>query len=441
MKKLEYMLECIRTERYRERAWLLSVLGILPKEQHSDSLRLAGLDILKTNDIKHPYKLMASIGSNNISKPTATLEISNLNNDNVVEIEDYIVDKPLFGRNEKIELKAGQLHSLRSNITTTYGLLLVNLILIEYPYKGLVEYLNEEFTPSKINKIAYNALMSNKCSIDMHLRFENGISALTALSQTVVPSASLKAITPNPEIAKVKPKLLEEYKDRMNDPAAVAELQAILVQMDKDYLAGDPAERFFIKKKSEMARLRTKGMFGAEQDFTNESKISVMTNSLEEGWEIKDLPMLNNTIRGGSFFRGAQTALAGYETKVIARIYQNYNFVDKDCGTKHGAIVNINSLNYKNFIGRYLLGKEDPLEVNDLEKLIGKTIIIRSPMYCVLEETNYCYKCIGDNIAKSGIGVTALMTAISSTFLSLFLAVMHTAGVTTHKYNYLDRIT
>jgi hypothetical protein len=217
-------------------------------------------------------------------------------------------------------------------------------------------------------------------------------------------------------------------------------MQNKLSVMNEQYLKDDPAERFYISAKSRGALLTVMGMVGGEQDFIDESKINVMTRSLHEGWTIDDIPAMANSIRAGSFNRGANTALGGYEVKIIARIFQNYTIFMGDCQTKMGASVKISAVNADVFSGRYFVNGL-AVDTNDLKTKIGKIVYIRSPGYCNSEGFTICSKCMGDTISNSTVRIPALMTGAIGSFLSLFLSLMHGQSLKTERYNYKERIT
>lgn len=429
MNKLEYIILAINERRHLERGWLLSVFGILPKNT-GDHIAVDAIDKLN--------KFHNDIGI----KVTDGVMVVRINNKEET-ITDFELGKPLYDRDQKINLKAHDLKCIKQDILTTYGLLIINSLLIEYPYEGIIPYLNEEITPKKLNKIAAEALKSDKVTVPMHLKFENAIAAINVLAQTAVPTASEKSITPNKKAIELRNELVEKYKGQMNDPAIIAEIQKQLVALDKEYLKGDPSERFFITGKAVTSRLRTKGMYGAEQDFVDESKFEVMVQSLSEGWRIENLPMMANAIRGGSFNRGANTALGGNEVKIAARVFQNYTIKIEDCHTKLGLSLLVNEDNYKSYEGRYLVGNIKPLTDDIMKTHIGKYVILRAPNHCLGDGTNgvFCKKCMGDLISNSGIGITALMTTVLSSFLSLFLALMHGSTLSVKEYDYINRIT
>ncbi len=356
-------------------------------------------------------------------------------------IEDYIPGKPLYSRNELVNITHGQLKCLKEDITTSYGILLLNSILIEYPYEGLVPYANIELTDKNINKIAKNALDIEKVTVTMHLKFENAISYITVLATAGVPSATEKSIAPNKLIKELKESLFKQYANQLKDPAILADIQKQIQTLDKEYLSGDASERFLVTNNAVLSRLKTQGLMGAENDFIDESKVNVITRSLDEGWKAEDIPILANSLRGGSYNRGSNTALGGYQNKIVGRIFQNYKIVDDDCFTTLGLTILINEDNYSFFVGRYLVNEDKPLTIEKLKTLQGKTIIIRDPTFCNSPNVSFCKKCFGHAVADSNVGLTAKMTTITSVFLSLFLALFHNSVLITQKYNYHNRIT
>ena len=414
MNKQAYVLQAIRDNKHLLRGWLIAMLGILPADT-----------------MMADYYLKTDKDS-----------LYSIDTDGITKLEGYTHGTPYLDKNEQITLLKGDLPMVHTDVLTTYGILIINALCIEYPYEGIVPYINGVITPGILNKVAYNALKSGTVTVDAHIRFENSISALASLSQTVVPSASRRSITPNPLVPKRKAELLAQHASKLHDPAVIANIQTELVNLDKEYLKGDSSTGFFIKKKSmNMARLRTMAMYGAEPDFHDESKISVIENSLTEGWGIDDMATLTNSARGGSYSRSASTALGGAEVKTTARVFQNYTISQDDCQTPNGLEVNFNQDNYLNFIGRYVLNTEVPLTELTCKELLGKPVYLRSPAFCLTDGTSICKYCIGDTVTDSEVGINALATTVTSAFLSMFMSLVHTSELSLHKYSYKDRIS
>ncbi len=430
MDKLEYFLLAGKFFMHTNNAWVLSTFGILDIRENLN--RVDSGDTINATD-----KRLSSIGLRYVNK-----SLQSILGDDVKTINGFKEMQPLFGINERVTVKASSLKCLKVDVDTTYGILLMNCILLEYPYGDKADYINGVMDDKVLNTLGEKLLKRDDVTVAQHFMFENAISAITNFTQIAVPSASKKAITVNPLVAKRKAELLLQYKDKLNDPATITIIQDELVKLDKEYLKGDPSLGFFIKKKSwNMTRLRTYSMYGAEPDFSDESKISVMTASLSEGWQAKDMVLIANATRGGSYARGASTALGGAEVKITSRIFNTFTIDDNNCNTTKGVECYINKNNYTSFIGRTKLNGSKPLTKDDLSALIGKMIYLYSPAYCSTPSTVICRRCIGENVYNSGVGIGALATTTTSTFLAVFMALVHTTSLSVAEYDLNERLT
>ncbi len=416
MNKLDYFIYSIKNENYRHRKWLLCVFAIIGDGTDNEFLKLDG------------KKLSAKIKKDGA--------------ETLVTIEDYKAGAPLYGKNEFCVIPKNCIGFIEQNMKSTYGIFIINALLLWYPYQGKAKYINGVLTPKLLNGLAYDLLKNDKASVEEHRKFENACNMISCLTQTGVPSASRKSITPNPKIPALKKKLLTENKDNMNDPTTIVKVMDQLIAADKEYLKGDPSEKFFSKKNWTVTRLKTMGMYGAEPDFYDESKLSVMETSLNEGWTKNNLPMLINNLRSGAYARGKETALGGESTKITSRIFQNYKVEVDDCLTTIGLLIPINEMNYKIYVGRYVPGRKDPLTVKELEAAAkkGDILEIRSPAFCKSNGSSFCKKCMGDQVNESGLGLNSQTITATSTFMSVAMAATHSKQLTVGRYSYKDRI-
>jgi hypothetical protein len=188
--------------------------------------------------------------------------------------------------------------------------------------------------------------------------------------------------------------------------------------------------------------MKTMGMYGAEPDYYDESKLSLMTTSLTEGWGKDNMELLINNLRGGSFSRGKETALGGESTKITSRIFQNYHIDVDDCNTTMGLITKINDVNYKNYVGRYVVGSDKPLTIEELKAMrdSGKTIKLRSPAWCSYPGTSFCKRCFGHGVADNGLGLNSQAIIATSAMMYISMKAMHSRQLSVGKYNFKDRI-
>ena len=304
MKKLEYLLKVINDEmgqtRYLERAWLLSVCGIIPREKDPIDTWYPGLD-------KKGIFTVSEKGGEKIY------------------IEDVPKGTAIVGPYDKVKLKKGDLINVKEDLETTTAAIIFYTLIFIYPYGDIIPFPKTKMSASAINKIAHDLLKEGKVTNDEHIRFENAASMLSALSQCFVPSATKKTIIPSKEVIALRDKLLEENKDKLNDPATMSMIQNAIADAYVKYISDDEGKNFLIKNKSlRFSKMRSLGIYGAEPDFYDPTKISVMTSSLAEGWKAEDLPMLINSGRGGSYSRGKSTAFAGAESDNAARVFHGH---------------------------------------------------------------------------------------------------------------------
>jgi hypothetical protein len=366
-----------------------------------------------------------------------------------VEIEDYVKGRPLYYPEEELFIKAHEIKCVKRDLYTSYGIGLMNAYFIEYPYEGLVEFVNStEGKPIKANQmndIALHQFLHGPGTVQervaRHKRFENDVGPITCLAECAITPASEKTVTANPENAKRKKELLELHKNNLSDPAVLANIQKELEDLDRKYLEGDEAEYYLSSKKARASRTRVYNIHGGETDFFNPGKMILVENSLHEGYQLKDVPVMANQIREGSYHRAISTANGGAEVKKTGRIFQNYTIVHQPCTTKNTIRRAINVDNYKQYAGRYRLNSTKPLTESELKSSIGKVTRIMSPQWCTSPGNTVCSHCMGDKVTNTNIGLAGLTNSLTSNLMSIDMAAMHTAGLSTARYNYIDRIS
>jgi hypothetical protein len=420
MNKRDFFIYSIQHEYYKERGWLESIWGILLENSPHSHLTEYGV-YLKDK------KLYGYI------------------NDKEEEIEGFTFDKPLYIPQEELTIKAHEMKCCKHDIVTSYGIALMNLYFQEFPYGEKATFINstdgKPLSGKTFNAIAKDFLISGKGTIDEHRKFEMAVGVITVLVEHSVTPASEKTICVNPENAKVKEELLIKHKDNLHDGATIAQIQTHLENLDKEYLKGDEAEYYYTLSKVRAARTRIYNMYGGAEDFADSSKTILMENSLHEGITLKDIPMMNNEIRRGSASRAVATQQGGAEVKLTGRLLQNYKFIDGDCGSKIGVTRTIKNDTYLKYAGRYLVGSKTPLSKSDLERLIGKTVEIRSSQWCLTPGNAACSICIGDEVINTKLAPTALGNSLTSTLMGISMSAMHTSGLTVHRYDFKNRIT
>lgn len=344
-------------------------------------------------------------------------------------------DMPAFSMGDRLYLQADMIPNYKgdSPLLTDVGKLLMNQLLLVYPFGDLVPYLNERFDPGKLDDMVAKMILDKKITRAMYNTYmENGYWYCEDGSLSTA-TWSEKSLTTDPKVLQRKQELLAQYKDQLNDPLVLAKIEKELIDMDKEWLKGDTAAPFYAVEGGKAWKEQRKKMFitvGMAIGFDKgANSFTFIPNSLEDGWTPETLPQAANDIRRGSYGRGIETAKGGEQTKFVLRIFQDVTIDEDDCGTKRGITVTLTENNYKEYLGRYLADDGTVLTTETAKPLIGKTVVIRSPMYC---KTNpgYCYKCCGDlfkNLDVRAIGMQAI--SVTSGFTSLSMKSMHTSSV------------
>lgn len=408
MKRLDYFKYAMEKELYRYRAWLMLMYSI-PVEN--------------TEYTK------------NFHYKTTESEIFFDVDGELVKIEDYIPGEPILPINGIIELPKGFMGFVDDNITTTFGCATMNILMLYEPYRGKVKYQNKQLTPALLNGIAEEMLTTDKATVEEHIRFEDMCEYVTCLSRVIVGTLTDKSMSAPKPVIELRDKLLKQHAHELTNPSVYAGIEKQLAEAYREYLKDDPSSEYLYDGKSISSLLRTEVMYGSEPDFFDETKIKVIKDPLAKGWSKENIDVLTNTARAGIYNRGVATAMGGAAVKEVNRIFQNYAIEGTDCNAKEGLDVKLSDINYEEYVGRYLVGRKTPLTLDELSKLKGKTITIRSPGFCLMPRPTKCMTCMGDAVSHSKEKIGGQMTTMFSSYMLVFMKLMHSTSLKSAKFN------
>ena len=348
----------------------------------------------------------------------------------------FIENEPLYNYKQSVDIKTNSIANVKTDITTTYGRLLANQLLLVENVGDKIDYQDGNWIKDGVlNNVMKIIAKSDDIDSEQSHNFVNALQFVSALTQLCVPSASEKSLTSHPDIAKRKKQLLEKYKDQLDDPAIITLIEQELIALDKQWLKGDLAEGFYKSGKDyNVSRKRMYIMHGGEKSFLDDTKIELTKFSLEDGWDLEELPKVANSLRDGAYSRGAATALGGERVKKFQQTFQNSRVSAKDCGTTKGAEFFINKFNYHFFIGRYLMDSTI-ITKEYIQSKIGKKISIRSPLYCLTPKTDYCEICSGIRTDENPNMINTLTASIGSVFMLLEMKATHGKELLTADYD------
>lgn len=436
MRKDEFFIRALQVGMYKSKKWVISAFSVFREELNNEP-----------NSID--WKIKAINGIWNVFLPEA--------NDftPILELDGSTIDSgsPIYRFNEQIVVSGKDIINLNSpKINTTYGILLANYMLLVYPFGSKMDYINGEMKINKIEGMIGERLVDDsspeakdptKITVNEYKEFVKATGQLEGFAQLCVPTVTEKSLTTHPQMKETIQRLKEQYKGQLNDPLIISKIDAEVERLDREWLKGDPSERFYLKDKAfAVTRKKMYGIYGGEAGLGDGTTMDFIDRPLTDGLDTEKLPAMINSLRSGSYDRGTQTALGGVAVKQFFRVFQNSNIVEKDCGSKIGIIRPIRKDNWKRFLGFYHIvnGNAFPINEDTVKALIGKTIEMRSPATCKTSSTDYCETCMGDNNSRSKTGLGAAASEIGSKFMIGFLKSMHGRSLKSEKFNILNDI-
>lgn len=428
MKKRDYFLKALNAGAYRYKVWVFNMFSVTRQSADTE------FDYQLFRGEKHYYFL----------DPESDVET-------YIELEDTNVEEAPFTFKQPVSLKVGDIPNVDRDLDTTYGNLLFNMVALVYPFHDKVPFRTGHIKTKAIEADLVKRLISdgaepvindqpidNPIYVSEFLNYVDAVMSLEGYSQLCVPSATRKTLTRDPEIPKRRDELLEKYKGQLDDPSVVAKIEEELIKMDKAWMAGDLGEGFYHKDKSyNVIRKKMHLLGGYEAAFGERGK--TIRNSLSEGWDTDDFPTLVNSLREGTYNRGAETQLGGVAAKTINRMFQNTRISEDDCGSTLGMEHDITEKNKKEFIGFFRInGNGNPELINEktVDNYVGKRIKMRSPMFCRIDRANFCKTCLGNANSENPTGLGSLAGAVGSQLLYIKMKKMHGTSLKTVPFDF-----
>lgn len=392
------------------------------------------------------------------------------NSNEKIFIEDYQPGiAPLHFLDEFV-LKAGDIANYPEgeDVVTTYGNVFVNHLCIVETIGPVIPFQFGIFQAAKLGSFILENAVDDRPDGDVttphpepgkfyiwqYVKFSEYCLALPGYSDGLVTSTTRMSLQGNKDWFKVRDKWIEDNKDRLTDPAAVAELNVIADKMDDEYLKDDESYTYY-KSKKKLAGCRRKlhYLFGGESPFSDGTTVELIAKSLEEGLDMTKLPVMNNSLRFGSYNRGSQTALGGESTKTIYRMVGTIRISEEDCKTWLGTPIMVTQFNGRGFIGYTYIedGKNILITKDNLDAIMGRKINLRGPMTCKTGRDpnkgtlgtgrNICAVCAGKDLAENPHAVPAATAGVGGRFLSVFMSKMHSSTLTTVKWDMKRRLS
>ncbi len=347
----------------------------------------------------------------------------------------------LFSIGEPITVKKGEILNIKEDTQTTVTRLLANCILSTSIFGDRLAYINKQHTVADVSKLIADKVVDDHEHVDNttfsmseYLKLGNRTNYITSLSGIFFSSAGPEMMESPVWLKSYKAQLLEQYKDTLDKPETAAKIdEALLDRYIKEELSKGTSGRFLINKKKQLLNVRkTLLSYGAEFNITGDTdKVKYIPNSLDEGVDPKTLPDLYNAQRAGSYGRGKETQEGGVSVKEALAAAQNFTMELKDCGSKKGVDITVTEKIQEDLVGKYLNTSKGPVNITkqDVGKYLGKSINVRSPLYCSSNHTSWCKICLGDKITINPDALTVAIMNVSSVLLLTKMAKQHSTGM------------
>lgn len=350
-----------------------------------------------------------------------------------------VVNHARFETSDEFILEKGEYFN-SDKITTNIGLFIFNKFIIETDLKHVTGYINTPVNKKAVKSIESkisDALLNDTINTEVMATYLNKFQWLAMKFHHVIAgSFTMKGLKPIPSIVKEKEKLLKEHKKDIEEGKVevMASIEKKLVNQAKEILKDDPSTDLYNS--------------GARGSFENNYKaISIIKGPVYdpisgkyklieanymEGLNKTDIPQSASSVVAGAYPKAVGTAKGGYQSKSLSAALQAVELDKKgsNCGSKGYITVTLKPGNKKDFLYRYIIEGEKLvlLDSETIDKYIGKTVKMRSPMYCVSKKL--CRTCAGLMYEKLGItsvGMTASRAA--STLMNLSMKKFHDSSV------------
>lgn len=419
MNQKEFVLASIRNKAYRHRAWVFSALSISPYDYD--------WNFPESPQGLKPFQILRGPGNSSVL-------FWNSEKGQIDELEGVDPNFPAFRPKDPIELDPSDWGVIKEPMVTTFGRIVANLYCFYDVLGDRAPFFNQEITKKTLENFhdahfrdpsdpKFND--SDTVTYDEFRACVNNGFSLTPFSRVSVATACPETMYPPKWLIEMRDKLFEEHKHELHDPLVMGRIQEELLAKYKEFLMTTPSKDSFIKAKTINDAFNK--MFVSGGIATNFGVSTVMTRSLYEGWDLKQLPAMASSAIDTSFGRGASTADGGEKVKMLIRATQNILIRQDDCGAtlglpwiidKHAAKSQINA--YAIINGQTVLLTEEILKAN-----IGKPMMVRSPGFCQKSHGDSCRYCAGAHNAKNERGMSSGTSKIGSGIMLLSMKAMH----------------
>lgn len=330
---------------------------------------------------------------------------------------------------------------VKEKTDTTVGRFIYNKYIVErIGLQNVLGYINFTITDgnnSKIENILSKALIDDKMTIkQFHQYIDLRDNLGMQLHSVITTSFTQNTIKILPEVKKRRKELFKQYEKELasGDIITSEKIEKELTSMSKKILKGDPGmDLYNSEARGNFGNYKNMNLFKGATMNNITGEYEIVKSAFMDGIQKEDLQSFGTAVVSGSYPKAVGTQESGYLTKQLLAAMQQetLDVYGSDCGTNKTIDVELFSEKEAfDFEYRYIVegNKLVCLTPDIMKKYIGKTVKMRSPVYCKGECV--CNKCAGDLNYKLGNMNIGLGTSkISTTLLRLGMKKFHISNL------------
>lgn len=330
-------------------------------------------------------------------------------------------------------------------VDTTIGRLIFNKVFVEGTgFMSLFNYVNKVMTAGEFkgfeNVITF-ALKDDKITTKQMVKYIDTRDWFGLILHGIITSS----FTPNtiklpPKTKALRDKLMEDNKEALarGDADVMEQIENKIIASIKEELKDDIGMDLYNSGARGSVSNNMKNILISRGAVANPAtgEFEIINNALMDGLEKKDIPTHANVIVTGAYPKAVGTQVSGYMSKELLSAFQSETLGPKgsDCGSLRTIKITLTEKNFNDYAYRYIKdnGKLVELNQDNRSKYVGKTVDMRSPIYCagVGKNRNICNKCAGNyyyNMGKKNIGL--LTSRIATTLTQMGMQKFHSNTV------------
>ena len=407
------------------------------------------------DDIKEIVLFLAN--PKNINRTSLTNIFSNKCSKQDPKTGEISVTAPKYKITDYFDLPAKVLPNQPTEVKdTTLGIFLFNSYVLCQAFGEKIQYVNETLNEKwcgKIQNELAKLIIEKQLTTEQYAKFTSYSVWLGYQNEIVMPGMSVDLIVPPKEVTDLKKTLMKEHpelveKKVVDIPTVSAyhdKIEKPLLDKAEEVRDNNYAGRIYeMKKPSFGNNYKNRSITNGAMFDPVSGKYKINTNSFNEGIDEWNFDVLANKCMVASYNRGVNTQIGGTYAKYVGIMMQTVRAGPKgsDCGSKNYVKLQVTDDNKDIIVSSYGLidGKDTLITDAIAKKLVGKTISLRSPLFC--KNPHYlCNKCIGNRFYDLGIENIGLTTNVPLDAQKLkSMKSMHDVSINTITVNPIDHI-